>query len=429
MKRRTFLRAAGAALGGAAVGAGLSPTDVSGSKITGRTAGPDAPALHLGQSPDVAVVGAGAFGAWTALYLLQKGASVTLVDAYGPGNYRSTSGGDSRQIRAGYGDREMYTEWALEAFRMWRRWERALDEELMVTCGRLSFAPERTAGMEAEARVLDAHGVEHELLTPEEVRRRWPQISVDGVGAAHFEPGAATIRAARAMRAVGERVVAEGGRLSVARAHPGPSTGGRMDSLRLTGEGLDSGALSAGVYVFACGPWLPEVFPGLLADRITVPRRDVFFFGPPEGDDRFTWPNLPNFSEGSAHVYGFPDLDGRGVKVAPYGGVDPFDPDADERIVAWHWLKRARAWLARRFPALSDQPVVHSRVCQLENTADEHFLIDRHPEMENVLIAGGGTGHGFKHGPKLGDYISDRALGREGDPELARTFSLTRDRS
>ncbi len=427
MKRRTFLRTTGAALGGAAVGAALPGSGAAGAAEP--ESGPETPALHLQDRPDVAVIGAGAFGGWTALYLLEKGASVALIDAYGPGNYRATSGGDSRQIRAGYGEREVYTRWALESFRMWRQWEEAWGEDLMVTCGRLSLAPARTAGMEAEARVLDAHGVENELLTPGEVRRRWPQIGTDGVGAAHYEPGAATIRAARSMRRVGTHVEARGGKLVIARAEPGPSSGGRMTSVRLTGEELEADALEAGSYVFACGPWLPEVFPDLLGDRITVPRRDVYFFGPPGGDERFTWPNLPNFSEGSAHVYGFPDLDGRGVKVAPYGGIDPFDPDEDERIVTWHWLKRAREWVQRRFPALADQPVVHSRVCQLENTADEHFLIDRHPDLDNVWIAGGGTGHGFKHGPKIGDYVSDRSLGRETDDELARLFSLDRDRS
>lgn len=424
MKRRTFLHTASTALGAAALGA--LPEDGDALEPATATA---APAVQDGQAPDVVVVGAGAFGAWTALHLLERGASVTLVDAYGPGNYRSTSGGDSRGIRAGYGDREVYTRWALEAFEMWERRQEEWDEELMVPCGRITFAPARTPSMEAEARILERNGVDGEFLTPDEIRRRWPQFGVHGVGVGLFEPGASTIRAARSMRVLGHAVREAGGRLVIGRAQPGRVRGGRMEGLRILGDDAGPHTLDAGAYVFACGPWLPGLFPDLLGELISVPRRDVFFFGPPSGDDRFTWPNLPNFSEGGASVYGFPDLDGRGVKVAPYGGVDPFDPDSDERVPAAHWLKRAREWVAARLPDLVRQPLIHSRVCQLENTPDAHFIIDRHPETENAWIAGGGTGHAFKHGPKLGDYVSGRVLGDEGDPELARLFALDRDRT
>ena len=423
MKRRTFLHTASTALGAAALGAGSLPEEGGALELDPSSA---APAIHPSQSPDVVVVGAGTFGAWTALHLLERGMSVTLVDAYGPGNYRSTSGGDSRGIRVGYGSREIYTRWALDSFERWEQRQEEWGVELMVPCGRLTLAPARTPGMEVEARILDRHGVENEFLTPDEIRRRWPQFGIHGVGAGLFEAGAATIRAARAMRVLGEAVRSAGGRLVIGRARPGRTSGGRLDGLRILGEGDAPDDLSADAYVFACGPWLPELFPDLLGDLISVPRRDVYFFGPPSGDDRFSWPNLPNFSEGNASVYGYPDLDGRGVKVAPYGGVDPFDPDTDERIATAHWLKRAREWLSMRLPDLEDQPVVHSRVCQLENTPDAHFIIDRHPEMENAWIVGGGTGHAFKHGPRLGDYIAGRVQGEAGDPELEDVFSLNR---
>ncbi|MDX1579262.1 MAG: FAD-dependent oxidoreductase, partial [Gemmatimonadota bacterium] len=212
----------------------------------------------------------------------------------------------------------------------------------------------------------------------------------------------------------------EGGELRRARARPGGASGGTLDWIsREDGELIEAEA-----YVFSCGPWLPKLFPDLLGERIATPRRDVFYFGTPAGNPLFDHPALPNFSEPSANYYGFPSIDHRGLKLAPVGGMVRFDPDRDERLVVAYQVKRAREYLARRFPALADEPVIESRVCQLEDTPDAHFIIDRHPAWENVWIAGGGSGHAFKHGPVLGEYVARRVRGDETDPELDRLFAL-----
>jgi sarcosine oxidase len=422
MKRRTFLRTAGA----------LGAAGLAHAALPGRASAHPSPSSSGSRSPRpssrTVVVGAGAFGGWTALHLRRLGHDVVLVDAFGPGNARSTSGGDSRGIRVAYGDRAIYSRWSLRAMEGWRRAEEEWGASLLVPNGRLQLAQEVTSGLRASARVLDELGVENAFLTPEEVAREWPQISVEGVGVAHYEPGAAAIRSALACRVVAEGAVAEGATLRTARAAAPVPVGGRAEELPLAADGRsgpDRG-VGADAFVFACGPWLPAIFPELLGSRITVPRRDVFFFGPSPGDARFGAGRLPGFSEGSQSVYGFPDMDGLGLKVAPYGGVDPFHPDADDRAPAAHWLQRARAYLALRFPAMARQPLIHSRVCQLENTADEHFIVDRHPEMENVWIAGGGSGHAFKHGPALGEYVARRIVGEDPDPEATRLFRLER---
>jgi glycine/D-amino acid oxidase-like deaminating enzyme len=127
---------------------------------------------------------------------------------------------------------------------------------------------------------------------------------------------------------------------------------------------------------------------------------------------------------GEDAYYGFPSIDQRGFKVCPTGEPTELDPDTDERIVSAREIKRAREYLALRFPALKDQPIVETRVCQLEMSVDEHFVIDRHPDFDNVWLAGCGSGHGFKHGPVVGDYIADRALGRQPSPELEALFKL-----
>jgi sarcosine oxidase len=379
-------------------------------------------AVALGQSagpsPEVAVVGAGAFGVWTALHLVEAGARVTLLDAYGAGNPRATSGDETRQIRGGYGTREIYSRWALRAMDRWKQRQQEFGRTLFHPIGRLQMSAQLTAEMQGTQRVLDKLKVPFETLTPEEIRRRWPVIQPEGVGVGLYEPGAAILKARETCLTVAQVFERKGGRFRVARAEPGEASGSQLSNLKLG----DGSRVAAGSFVFACGPWLRKLFPDLLGKRLATPRRDVLYFGTPAGDARFNYPQLPNFSESA--FYGFPSLESRGFKICPTNADTNFDPDSDERVAAPFQMKRARDFLAVRFPALRDQPIVATHVCQLENTPDEHFIVDRHPQWSNVWIAGGGSGHGFKHGPVLGDYIAQRVLGGQPDPEYQEFFRL-----
>ncbi len=193
--------------------------------------------------------------------------------------------------------------------------------------------------------------------------------------------------------------------------------GGRLDSVRLS-SGED---LSAGVFVFACGPWLPKLFPALLGERLFVTRQEIFYFGPTSGDRRFAPPAMPAWLDLTEEMYGIPDLEARGFKLAPDVHGPRFDPDTGSRSVTAEGTAAARAYVGRRFPGLSDAPLLSTEVCQYENTSDGDFLIDRHPDRENVWLAGGGSGHGFKHGPAVGDYLAER-ITRGG--EIERRFRV-----
>ena len=370
------------------------------------------------QQPDVIVIGAGAFGVWTALHLLESGARVTLLDAYGPGNPRATSGDETRQIRGGYGAREMYSRWALRAMDLWKKRQEEFGRTLFYPIGRLQMSPTATPEMNATQTVLRKLNVPFETLAPEEIQKRWPQIRPEGVGIGLYEPGAAILKARETMLTVAAHFQKKGGRLIIARAQPDSTSTGRLQKVKLQ----DGTTLAAANFVFACGPWLRTLFPALLGKQIATPRRDVLYFGTPAGDTRFHYPNLPNFSESA--FYGFASLDSRGFKICPTGVDANFDPDTDERVAAPFQMKRARDYLALRFPALRDQPIVATHVCQLENTANEHFIIDKHPDWANAWIVGGGSGHGFKHGPVLGDYIARRVLGGHPEPDLEQVFRL-----
>ncbi len=392
-----------------------------------KVAGAEAGALALARraaastAPEIVVVGAGAFGGWTALHLREKGASVTLLDAYGPGNSRASSGGETRQIRAGYEDREMYTQWVLRAFEAWKAREAEFGRRLLYETGRLLLAPEWDESLKTTKTVLDKFRVPNEVLTPAELRRRYPQMNPEGVGIALFEPTTGVLKAREGCIAVAEAFQKKGGWFRIAQAKPGRESGGRLLDVVLS----DRSSVAASTFVFACGPWLGKVFPDLLKKKLFTPRRDVFFFGTPAGDDRFSYPNFPNYSEDdSLGYYGFPSIDNRGFKVCPVGERTAFDPDTDERLVSPYQVKRARDYLALRFPALKDEPVVESRVCQLEMSVDEHFVIQKHPAFDNVWIVGGGSGHGYKHGPIVGEYVADRVLGQDRQPELEAVFRL-----
>lgn len=412
MRRRTFLHAASAPIG-------LAALDRMNLLHVPAASGHSA-AVHTTSRSNVVVIGAGAFGGWTALHLREMGHDVTLVDAYGPGNSRATSGDETRQIRCGYGDRLLYARSALRAMTAWREREQQFGVSLLNPTGRLQLAPAWTPSLKATQATLSTLGVPFETMTDGDLRKRYPQMNPDGMGVGLLEPGAMVIRAKQAMLAVSQAFVRAGGTLRVARVQPGAVEGGRMVDLRVD----DGSRLAADAFVFACGPWLPKLFPGLLGARIQVPGRDVLYFGLPAGDLRLAFPHFPNYSE--ERYYGFASIDGRGFKVCPTSGTTSFDPDMDERIISATEVRRARAYLAQRFPSLANQPITESRVCQLENTADEHFIIDRHPEMGNVLLAGGGSGHGFKHGPVIGQYIAKRALGEQTDADFDHMVRLAR---
>ncbi len=409
VNRRTFLQAAGVQAGAAMV-SGRQPARAASSRIQTTQAGAIA---------DVAVVGAGAFGGWTALYLREMGLSVTLIDAYGPGNARAASGGETRQIRAGYGDQDIYTKWVLEAFGRWdRRQAEWGGQPLFYRTGQLTLAREWTPTLTATRTVFDRLSVDYEVIPHDDLARRYPQFNHDGFEFGSYVPSTGVLMAKKGCLAVAQAFERQGGRFVLAKATPGQRRGGVLQEVTLS----TGATVSAQTFVFACGPWLPQVLPHPMRGRLVTPRRVTFWYGVPPDDDRFTYPNCPNWSVRG--VYGFPSIEGRGFKVATVFDSVPFDPDTGERVVTAEEIRLARQFVRESFPALADQPILESRVCQYENSVDTDFIVDQHPDMENVWIVGGGSGHGYKHGIMMGDYVARRVTGQVTDPELDATFTL-----
>ncbi|HXQ72176.1 MAG TPA: FAD-dependent oxidoreductase [Pyrinomonadaceae bacterium] len=353
---------------------------------------------------DVAVIGAGVFGVWSAYQLNQAGASVLLLDGYGPGNSRASSGGESRIMRLGYGPDEIYMRSAQRSLQMWEQFFAECDSQtpLFHRTGVLWLAREPDSYCEATLENLLAVGARAERLNLNELRERFPQLKFDGVDWAVFEPDAGVLMARRAVQAVALKARANGvDYLEESIAAPITDRNVRTTSGR---------EIAAKHLVFACGPWLPKLFPDLLGGLIQVTKQEVFFLGVPPGD-HFKAPQLPTWVDFNDLVYGMPALDGRGAKIAIDEHGPEFDPDWGERIVAAESTKAVREYLARRLPMLADAPVTETRVCQYENTSNGDFLIDRHPTFENVWLVGGGSGHGFKHGPAVGEYVAGMISG------------------
>lgn len=365
---------------------------------------------------DVAVVGAGVFGAWTAYWLRQSGKRVMLIDGYGPGNSRSSSGDESRIVRMGYGTDEIYSRSAQRSLQLWKELFARSSETLFHETGVLWLAVEGDPYPVQSFETLTKLGVPVEKLTRQEISTRYPQISTEGIGGAFLEPESGVLLARRAVQALVREAMESGVEFIQDSVAP-------LDPSRLFDSIVTTGGtrISAGAYVFACGAWLPKIFPYLLANRIHPTRQEVFYFSAP--GNRFTPPSLPTWIDFKNEAYGLPDTEGLGVKVAIDRHGAPFDADTGDRVVSSEGLSEVRRYLAHRIPELENAPVNDARVCQYENTSNGDFLIDRHPEFENVWLAGGGSGHGFKHGPFVGEYVAARIEGRVEGSEPR--FNLT----
>lgn len=388
--------------------------------------------------PHIAVIGAGAFGGWTALYLLRAGARVTLLDAWGPGNSRSSSGGETRVIRGVYGPSQPYTALAARAMQLWREHEANWQRQFFFPIGVLWMIEDKDKDKSksksndeferGSLSLLKNAGISFEELSARELARRWPQINFENVSWGIYEPHSGYLLARASTRAVVDRFVAAGGNYRQAAVIPAPDDAA-LDSSQWKSLSLSDGSqLSADVYVFACGPWLGKLFPQTVGPHFASTRQDVFFFGTPppttSNHARYNEGSIPVWADHGEHfLYGIPGNEARGFKIADDTRGPAFDPTSGERLPDPDRLAETRRYLAHRFPGMKGAPLLESRVCQYEDTTDHNFILDRHPARPEVWLVGGGSGHGFKHGPALGEMAAQLIL-KEGS--ALRAYQLSR---
>jgi len=362
---------------------------------------------------DVAVIGAGVFGSWAAWHLKRLGLRVGLYDAYGAGNVRSSSGGESRVIRLSYGGDPLYSSMALESLAYWKALSQRQNTPVFYPTGVLWFSPERDQYMQRSLTWLKEQKISHRSGNAVWLSENWPQIRFNANEVGFIEEASGGLIANRAVQAT-----VSDAELKPVIARVGSLRRGQAGSFELP-DGQTAQKL-----VYALGPWLGELFPDILGARLSVTRQEVFYFGPPNGDERFAAGRFPVWADfnGGDIVYGLPDLEGRGFKIAFDRHGPPADPNGMEREPSSQGIAMAREFIARRFPALADAPLVQARVCQYTNSSSGDFLIDWLPGDRDVLLVGGGSGHGFKHGPAVGKRVADLLV--SGSQQNEPRFSL-----
>lgn len=418
MNRRSFIKAAGASAGTLAVGGGI---DLAAG--TGELDSPAPQSTQMGSvTVDVAVVGAGVMGLWTALNLREMGLSVALIDQYGAGNSKSSSKGEIRGMRLTYGEEEHEMLWARDSCELWKIRGAEFGVDMFYQCGALTFRREWTARNNAERALFDKHKVPYEVVPYDDLMRRWPQAPPPGEEYfGFFHPWGGVLSPRDANLAVATSFRKKGGQWLLGKAALGARAGGKLETVTLSsGE-----TVSAGAFVFALGAWLPKVFPEVMTNKLSVRNAAYYMVGTPPDDNRFSVPNLPNTGVGLPSINGA----GFGLLISPSEEVDP---DLYDRVPSADELAKARQTLTLRFPALKDQPIVTIWSCQTDNSVDGQCIFDLHPEMDNVWLVGGGSWHAFKIGPVIGDYVAHRVVGEQkglpeaglSGPELTALFKI-----
>ena len=377
-------------------------------------------AARFSSPPRIVVLGGGAFGLWSALHLERAGADVTLIDAFSPGNPRASSGGESRVIRAVYGPDRIYTEMVRRSYELWDELEQAASRKLYTPTGALWMHRGVDDYLRSSLPFMRELGFPIKRIPLDRAAQRWPQIAFDGIRSVYLERRAGALAARECCLALHELRLAANRGYRRALARPGPIAGGRLAQV-LLGDGT---SLEADHFVFACGPWMGPLFPDVIGDRVRATRQEVYYFGPPAGDASYGPEQMPVWIDfGERVFYGLPDVHGRGFKIADDTRGELFDPTTGDRTPSSEGLARARDLLAERFPGLRDAPLAEARVCQYENSPDGHLIVDRHPGASNVWLVGGGSGHGFKLSPAVGEMVAGHVL---NDRPVEQHFGLAR---
>ncbi|MEJ7644494.1 MAG: FAD-dependent oxidoreductase [Chryseolinea sp.] len=372
---------------------------------------------RLTKGASIIVAGAGAFGGWASLFLLRQGFKVTLVDPWGGGNSRSSSGDDSRVIRSTYGANKTYFDLNVRALQLWKEYETSFNSKVFHNTGVLWFCYESSTPLVDDSLAFaDEHQMHYTYLSVDALAEQYPLLNTNDLHHAYFDPFGGFLKAREATMAVQSLFEKEGGTYKQQNVIP-PGVHGPIDAVM-----LDNGEeLRADLYLFACGSWLGKLFPDVLGEVITCTKQEVYYFGTP-ADSALTFDQIPVWVDvdGSDFYYGIPQNAGRGFKLGVDIRGELFDPTSGDRTITPDVFAKARSFLAHRFPGLANAPLLEHRTCPYESSIDGNFIFDVHPTAANVLFLGGGSGHGFKHGPALGELVAQILAGEKKCPDLFR---------
>jgi sarcosine oxidase len=365
------------------------------------------------QRYDVAVIGLGAMGSMTAWHLAQRGLRVIGFDRFAPPHSLGSAGGLSRMIREAYSEQPFYVPMIQRAYELWAELERRSGRSILQRTGALVIGERDSATVAGAVRSAADHHLTTELLTAAEVRRRWPAFQLPPEHVALHDPRGGALAPEVAIGAALDLARAEGAVLRsddpVEAWEPGTPLVIRTAA----------GRYEAGRIVLAAGAWMSGALPAVPLP-LTVLRQPMFWFEPRGGRPLFHPSRFPVFlwqwTYGHS-IYGFPDQ-GEGFKVAIDCEGPEASPDQLDRTVAPGEEAELVAILARYLPD-GIGPIRRTTVCMYTNTADEDFILGRHPADGRIVLASPCSGHGFKFSVLIGEICADLAMDR------APRFDLT----
>lgn len=367
----------------------------------------------------VAVVGIGGAGSAALRFLAQAGHETVGFEQFTVGHDRGSSHGDSRIIRYTYPD-PLYTRLMADAYPLWDALEREAGEELFVRCGGLFIGPPDHPDMAETARSLTENGLPYEMLSPDEVRERYPAFRLQPYERGLFQQNSGFLRAGRCVLA-NVRIARERGAILCENA-PVREIRRQRDRVIVTTETGIKEAFDR--VIVTAGAWIGDLFQPLRLP-LTVTRQQVVYLAVEEPTSVFEPTQFPVWVDVDTWWYGFP-LEGRypGVKLACHQLGEAVHPDRVHREADRSYAEEAARYAHTRFRGVTDR-LLHSLICLYTNTPDEDFIVDRAPGMEGVWLVSGCSGHGFKFTVLLGKIAADLATREDCSYDLQR-FSIAR---
>jgi len=374
------------------------------------------------QRSDIAIIGAGIMGVSAACELARKGARVVVIDQAHLPNPRAASVDHSKVFRFAYPD-PLYAKLAVDALARWRALELRTGAKLHTQTGALLIA-RSDQSIEAEYyKTLRSLGLECDKLDSRLVSAHFPQFNSRAFAYGVYDPSGAILHAEGAVRALIKLAIASGVRF-VEGERVVELKQGKWSSLTITSE--SGHKVECERAMVSSGPWSRILLP-LLAKKLTTTRQELVYFEPKPGQNRVSFEpdSFPIFLELDSGFYGFPIHHNGAMKIANHHKGVEIDPNGDPQQVGEDFIKRCREFFAQFIPALEDATVSETNICYYNNTPDDDFIIDWHPEMSGILIVTGFSGHGFKFGPTIGRIAADLLLQGEASFNIDR-FGIKR---
>ncbi len=374
---------------------------------------------------DVIVVGGGIVGASTAYALVKQGQKVLLLDQFEAGHAHGSSHGDGRVVRFNYTE-SIYVEMAMLAYQAWDALSADAGETLIQETGLLEYGEAGDEAIAVTEKILNQYDIAYELLDADTANQRFPQFHFRANSDIIFQPRGAVAFATPAVKALWRLTEAKGGQtLSGKRI---TAIDAQADSVTVTSD--DGEEFTARQLVLTGGGWTKGLAKQLDLDLPLMVTQEVLAYFAPKDDTvnhhvgvmpvMLDHHRLPNTE---ASFYCLPIVDIQGVKAGWHHSGHIIHPD-DERVIPDEVMSALKGWIDRAFPHLSTEPI-EVLTCLYTNTPDYHFILDKHPQYDNVTIGTGFSGHGFKFGPVLGDLLADLVLGHTS-PIALDTFAISR---